>query len=711
MHKFTYPPFPENGDFYIRLVRLHPGTFDDDLRITMRHELFGQNATSSTKETPPDAVHQPVYEAISYAWDKDLKPDRITVTYVNVNETVDQGSQIFKSETENHLGWLPLGINAITALRHFRFPDRPRDLWIDYLCIDQGDKVDKGQQVSMMGQIYARAAAVLIWLGEGADNSGLAMDSMAEIGAQELAERLANLRGFLYQSRRINLPNIRFNLGLAKYQDPRDRIYSVRALLPSKVQKHINPDYTLSTSEIYRAATIAYMQEMKDVDFLSQCRHITEEPWPLKWQIASGFLSTQYMEPISERLKYDRENDAILLNRITSECLGRQLIWTDDGFLGLGPLVARPGDQIWAVLGSRELLVMRPSYPQKTSPCLQEVTPDYEVGGGCSLCGYFEGEALLGLKPNNIQTLKHRAGAMFFENKISRERSLLDPRLSNLEVDLTNFIGKRNAKVYIAVRSESKARAAMDELMTLYPESKGELVYLQLDLADLASIKASALEFISRETRLDVLWNNAGVMLPPEGSKTVQGFELQLGVNVLGTLLFTLWLRPILAATAAKSPANSVRVVWVSSIAAKHVPKPPIDLSNLLHEKFDESQRTKYGRCKAGMILVAAEFGNRVANEDIVSISLEPGIAKTELQRNMPAAERLLVSVAGYEPIKGAYTELFAGLSPEINLQNQGQWVVPMGRVQPYRKDLLDETLRVKYYEWAESQIQSYMDV
>lgn len=198
--------------------------------------------------------------------------------------------------------------------------------------------------------------------------------------------------------------------------------------------------------------------------------------------------------------------------------------------------------------------------------------------------------------------------------------------------ELAKILYQRNAKVYIAVRSESKARAAMDELKTLYPDSKGQLVYLHLDLADLASIKASALDFISREMRLDVLWNNAGVMLPPEGSKTVQGFELQLGVNVLGTLLFTLWLRPILAATAAKSPANSVRVVWVSSIAAKHAPKPPIDLSNLLHEKFDESQRTKYGRCKAGMILVAAEFGNRVASDGIVSIvrSLYPFVQLSE---------------------------------------------------------------------------------
>lgn len=307
------------------------------------------------------------------------------------------------------------------------------------------------------------------------------------------------------------------------------------------------------------------MQEMKDVDFLGQCRlpntlpscpswvpdwtncrRIQEEPWPLRFQMASGFLSAQYMPSKSDSLDvlgvlvarvagvtklnidrsfdsnwarireilrqeprsfddsyagrsmtlgdaytrtlcsnkfaedcfdpstphwppyedakrrlgelhratrndsqdhsevsmYDRTKDATLLNRIASECLGRQLIWIEDGLLGLGPLDARPGDHIWAVLGSRELLILRPASPKTNLFSFPDETPVYQVGGGCSLCGYFEGEAVLGPVPRDIRILKHRAEAMVFENTATGEQTLLDPRLRNLGVDLKVFRAK-----------------------------------------------------------------------------------------------------------------------------------------------------------------------------------------------------------------------------------------------------------------------------
>jgi retinol dehydrogenase-12 len=93
------------------------------------------------------------------------------------------------------------------------------------------------------------------------------------------------------------------------------------------------------------------------------------------------------------------------------------------------------------------------------------------------------------------------------------------------------------------------------------------LAFLRLDLADLTTIKASAEEFLSKETKLHVLFNNAGVMCPPQGSKTPQGYELQLGTNNIGTFMFTKLLTPILNATARKELPSAVRVIWVASSA------------------------------------------------------------------------------------------------------------------------------------------------
>ena len=147
---------------------------------------------------------------------------------------------------------------------------------------------------------------------------------------------------------------------------------------------------------------------------------------------------------------------------------------------------------------------------------------------------------------------------------------------------LTQILYEHNAKVYVAARSESKASKAIEQIKSRFPDSKGQLVFLHLDLDDLTTIKQSADEFLNKEERLDVLWNNAGVMVPPQGSKTKQGYELQLGTNNVAPFLFTKLLHPILAKTAKETAPNSVRVVWVSSSVAEHMsPKGGVDFDNL----------------------------------------------------------------------------------------------------------------------------------
>ncbi|KAI3532912.1 short-chain dehydrogenase [Colletotrichum filicis] len=273
--------------------------------------------------------------------------------------------------------------------------------------------------------------------------------------------------------------------------------------------------------------------------------------------------------------------------------------------------------------------------------------------------------------------------------------------------ELTKILYQKNAKIYMACRSEAKTAAVIKELKELYPNSHGHAEYLHLDLNDLTTIKQSAQEFLSKETRLDVLWNNAGVMTPPPGSKTAQGYELQLGTNNLAPFLFTHFLRPVLSGTAKVAPRDSVRVVWVSSSTAAMAPKPPIDFSNMDYAK-DEGQVQKYARSKAGNVLHGTEFARRVSGEGIISVSLDPGIFMTDLQRTMPLWQRIIVKFLAHKPINGAYTELFAGLSPTITEKNNGGWVVPFGQLAVGRQDLRDKELGKKYWEWTEKQLKPY---
>lgn len=117
-------------------------------------------------------------------------------------------------------------------------------------------------------------------------------------------------------------------------------------------------------------------------------------------------------------------------------------------------------------------------------------------------------------------------------------------------------------------RSSTKAHAAISRLLTLHPRSTGRLEFLYLDLADLSTIAPAVARFREKETRLDVLVNNAAIMVPPQGSKSVQGYDLQTATNVYGPFLLSVLLAPLLADTAKTAETGSVRIVWAASHAA-----------------------------------------------------------------------------------------------------------------------------------------------
>ncbi|KAH6714737.1 short-chain dehydrogenase [Leptodontidium sp. MPI-SDFR-AT-0119] len=208
--------------------------------------------------------------------------------------------------------------------------------------------------------------------------------------------------------------------------------------------------------------------------------------------------------------------------------------------------------------------------------------------------------------------------------------------------------------------SQAKTDEIIRDIETSFPNLSSELIFLRLVLDDLTTVRRSAEEFLGKESRLDVLWNNSGVML---------------GINNPGHFLFTYFLRPILAVTARTAPRNSVRVIWVSSSAADSAPHPAIDFTNMDYHR-EEGIWSKYLPSKAGNVLYSAEFARRTADECIISLKL-----------------------ITHHPKKGPYTELFAGLSLTITEHNNGGWA---------RKDLVDPELGRKYWEWSEEQVKAH---
>ncbi|RDL33756.1 Uncharacterized protein BP5553_08124 [Venustampulla echinocandica] len=290
---------------------------------------------------------------------------------------------------------------------------------------------------------------------------------------------------------------------------------------------------------------------------------------------------------------------------------------------------------------------------------------------------------------------------------------------SGVGFELANILFKAGGKVYIAARSKDKALKCIEKIKSTAQDDSsetGQLEFLHLELDDLSTIKASAEAFKSKEPKLDVLWNNAGVSLPPLGSKSKQGYELQMGINCLGAFLFTELLLPPLKAAAQNSPPGTVRVIWTSSQAIDNQPRPEIIMAEAVAPPQDQVRN--YTISKIGNWFLASELAKQVGSSGIISVTQNPGNLNTELLRNAIWYKYAVYPIL-YKAIFGAYTELWAGLSPDVTMDNNGCYVLPWGRIHPSpSQDILRAlkgtedggTGRAKEFrEWCEKETSKYM--
>lgn len=254
------------------------------------------------------------------------------------------------------------------------------------------------------------------------------------------------------------------------------------------------------------------------------------------------------------------------------------------------------------------------------------------------------------------------------------------------------------AHVVLACRSEHNAQDAQARLRK--QGGRGSLEIAILNLASVEAVGEFARAFILKHDKLDVLINNAGVMIPP-ASKTYDGFELQFGVNFLGHYVLTGHLYPLLNAT----PGS--RVVTVSSMAYL---RGEIDFDNL-HSEHSYDAFREYCQSKLANVLFSVELQRRIdrAGDQLISVAAQPGANKTDLSRFMSEAEyNAAVDRIGQlmDPWQGALPSLYAAVAEGVK---GGDFYSPdePGGYRGYPAKLaiqphgLDEAVAARLWDWA----------
>ncbi|KAK6723917.1 hypothetical protein SNK04_002760 [Fusarium graminearum] len=290
--------------------------------------------------------------------------------------------------------------------------------------------------------------------------------------------------------------------------------------------------------------------------------------------------------------------------------------------------------------------------------------------------------------------------------------------------ELVKMLYGTGATIYMTSRSNDRAETAIKTITSANPRpsNPGTIKSLCLDLNDLESVKDAAETFARQESRLDVLWNNAGTggTGVPVGARTKQGLEPMVGMHCVAALLFTQLLIPQLRTAATSSPRSS-RVVWTSSFLGEAAtPTNGIDFDFLKEGSSDRVQN--YAVSKVGNWMISREMATRYAEDGIISVAQNPGNLKAGAYDGTPAIAMFFMKFFLHDPKFGAYTELYSGLSLDITSEHNGCYVIPWGRIRSDDKCPRRDIIRAmipqsagglgytgKFWDWCERQWQLFI--
>ncbi len=256
------------------------------------------------------------------------------------------------------------------------------------------------------------------------------------------------------------------------------------------------------------------------------------------------------------------------------------------------------------------------------------------------------------------------------QKDLSGKTAIITGANSGIGFEAAKILAGRGARVILAVRNVEKGTQAKTSIARAYPYA--DVKVMHVDVADLASIRFFSEQIKSQLSSLDLLINNAGVMMPPY-TLTKDGFELQFGSNHLGHFALVGHLLPLLE----KTP-NS-RIVTTGSLAHN---RGKIDFNNLDGSKGYKAKKF-YNQSKLANMLFAMEFDKRLKRNGFqtISVACHPGISATNIFKfgkwDAPKALRNYANRFLQPPHMGALATVHAATDEGLT---GGEYIGPDGK-------------------------------
>ncbi|KAI1449279.1 putative steroid dehydrogenase [Annulohypoxylon stygium] len=333
---------------------------------------------------------------------------------------------------------------------------------------------------------------------------------------------------------------------------------------------------------------------------------------------------------------------------------------------------------------------------------------------------------------------------------------------SGLGYELSRILYGAGGKVYISTRSEENAHNAISRIKAHYhdrdtpsteagagvdsdaeaervtgqqsataatvataaPSKRGHCEFIPMDIADFTTIVSAVQEFLQREGpdgRLDILFNNVGTGARKNAPRTPQGHEYHFATNSIGPYFLTRELMPFLSSTAAKSPKDSVRVVWPASVLVEMMSPQSGIRKEFLQDTRNVTDRNElYSSSKAANWFLASEFARRTSQTGVVHISGNPGNYLTNIWRHTPSLLFYVLWPILRNPVHGAETYLWMASSDSVTMDQavSGRYAMCDGRWHPGQREDIVLALRSldeggpgragEYFDWCEKKVREF---